>query len=329
MPFDYTPLYKSTFEKYVRGGFMDVISKRVPLLGWMRKSGCFAPWSGDGKFIYEEVFTTLYDSMLQALGPYEEINLQPMSGVELVPFHYKELIFPITITEREEKANTGRAQAINLAQSKMKLAQLSMAAAIESMLFGDGTLQGGKVMLGLEAIMPDNNATGSLGGFSRVTDLWLRHNSTTAAATAVPFDNLRAKMANITNSCTWGTQRPELYLTTQTVYEGYETLSFGKYAPTDKAGAADLGFGGDLLYRGKPVVFGDATIVGAGRMYALNSEALKFRVEGLKKSTDSPFTIEGPYNMRPHQKAKVWLISLNGAVTANMFRQLGKLYNIS
>jgi len=327
MPFDYTPLYKSTFEKYIRGGFMDVISKRVPLLGWMRKSGCFAPWSGDGKFIYEEVFTTLYDSMMQALGPYEEINLQPFSGVELVPFHYKELVFPITITEREMKQNAGRAQAIDLAKSKMKLAEMSMAAAMENMLIGDGTAQGGKVLLGLEAIMPDSAATGTLGGFDRSTSTWLRHVSASGAPTSLAFDNLRAKMSNVTDTCTWGTERPNIYITTQDVYEGYETLSFGKYMPTDKKGAADLGFSGDLVFRGKPVVFGD--YVAAGRMYCLNPEALKLRVEGLKKSTDSPFTIEGPYDLRPHQKAKVWLICLNGALTANFFRQLGKIHSIA
>lgn len=327
MPFDFTPLYKSTFEKYIRGGFADCVSKRVPIFNWLRKSEAFAPWSGDGKFIYEEVFTQLYDSQMQALGPYEEINLAPFSGVELVPFQYKELVFPITITEREMKQNSGKAQAINLIKSKTKLAELSMSAALENMLIGDGTAQGGKVMLGLEAIMPDNAAAGTLGGFSRTTNTWLRHNSVSGAPTTLPFDNLRAKMSNITNSSTWGTQRPQIYITTQTVYEGYETLSYGKYMPTDKGGAADLGFQGDLLFRGKPVVFGD--YVAAGRMYALNSEALKLRVEGLKKSSDSPFTIEGPYNMRPHQKALVWLVCLNGALTANMFRQLGKIHSIS
>lgn len=327
MPFDYTPLYKSTFEKYIRGGFADNVSKRVPIFNYMRKGGCFAPWSGDGKFIYEEVFTHLYDSMMQALGPYEEINLAPFSGTELVPFNYKELVFPITITEREMKANKGKAQAIDLIKSKTKLAELSLSAALEQMLIGDGTAQGGKVMLGLEAIMPDNAATGTLGGFARSSNLWIRHNSTTGAKTAIDFDNLRAKMSNITNSCTRGTQRPDIYITTQDVYEGYETLSFGKFMPTDKGAAADLGFQGDLTFRGKPVVFGD--YVAAGRMYCLNSEALKFRVEGIKKSSDSPFQIEGPYNMRPHQKAMVWLVSLSGAVTANMFRQLGKIYSIS
>jgi hypothetical protein len=327
MPFDFTPLFKSTFEKYVRGGFADNVSKRVPIFNWLRKSGAFAPWGGDGKFLYEEVFTQLYDSMMQGLGPYEEINLAPFSGVELVPFQYKELVFPITITEREMKQNTGKAQAIDLIKSKTKLAELSMSAALEQMLIGDGTAQGGKVMLGLEAIAPDNNATGTLGGFSRVTNLWLRHNSTTAAATTLPFDNLRAKMSNITNSCTWGTQRPDIYITTQAVYEGYEGLSYGKFMPTDKGAASDLGFQGDLTFRGKPVVFGD--YVGSGRMYALNAEALKMRVEGIKKSSDSPFTIEGPYNMRPHQKAMVWLITMNGALTANMFRQIGKIYSIS
>lgn len=327
MAFDFTPLFKSTFEKYIRGGFADNVSKRVPFLNWLRKSKAFAPWDGDGKFINEEVFTQLYDSQMQALGPYEEINLAPMSGVELVPFHYKELVFPITITEREMKQNASKSKAIDLMKSKTKLAELSMSAALESMLHLDGSAQSGKVMLGLEAILPDNNATGTLGGFARSSNLWLRHNSASGAKTALPFDNLRAKMSNITNSCTRGTQRPELYLTTQDVYEGYESLSFGKYTPTDKSGAADLGFMGDLVFRGKPVVFGD--YVSAGRMYVLNSEAMKLRVEGLKKAEDSPFMIEGPYNMRPHQKAMVWLISMNGALTCNFFRLQGKIYGIN
>jgi hypothetical protein len=64
-------------------------------------------------------------------------------------------------------------------------------------------------------------------------------------------------------------------------------------------------------------------------MYCLNSESLKVRVKGLKSSQDSPFTIEGPFNMMPHQKAFVWILSIAGALTANYFRSLGKIHSIS
>lgn len=326
MAFDLLPLYNSTFEKYARGGFVDNVSARVPLFNWLRKSGAFDMWDGAGKWIQEEVLTTLPD-YLQALGPYEQINLKPASGMEVVPFHPKEIVFPITITHREMEANKGKQQAISLIKSKIKQAELAFAEGLETMLFGDGTAQSGKVMLGLEAIMPDTNTAGSLGGFARSTNTWLRCPVVDGAKYSLAFDNLRAKMTNIKNTCTRGVVKPDIYITTQTVYEGYESLAFGKYTPTDKSGAIDLGFSGDLVFGGKPVVFGDK--IGAGRMYALSKDCLKFRVKGLKKSDDSPFTIEGPFNMMPHQKAYVWVMTLEGALTANMFRQLGKIKSIS
>lgn len=326
MAFDLLPLFNSTFEKFVRGGFVDNVSDRVPLFNWLRQSDAFEHWDGKGKYIIEPVLAELPE-YLQALGPYEQINLQPASGLEDVPFHYKEIVFPITITHREMKNNAGKQQAISLLKSKTKQAELAFATGIDKMLLGDGTGQGGKEMLGLEAIIPDDNTTGSLGGFDRSTNTWIRCPVVDGSQSSIAFDNLRAKMSNIKNTCTRGNVRPDLYLTNQTVYEGYETLAFGKYTPTDKKGAVDLGFSGDLVFAGKPVVFGDN--ISSNVMYALSKDALKLRVEGLKSSKDSPFMIEGPFDMMPNQKAYVWILSLNGALTANMFRQLGKIKSIS
>lgn len=326
MAFDLLPLFNSTFEKFLRGGFVDNVSSRVPLFNWLRKSGAMEGWDGTGKYMYEEVMTELPD-YLQALGEYEQINLKPASGMENVRFNPKEIVFPITITFREMDANKGKQQAVNLIKSKMKQAELAFAEGIESMLFGDGTDQSGRVMLGLEAIMPDTNTAGSLGGFDRSTNNWIRCPSVSGAKTSLPFDNLRAKMTNIKNTCTRGSIKPDIYITDQIVYEGYESIAYGKYTPTDKSGAADLGFSGDLVFAGKPVVFADKIV--AGRMYALSKDCLKLRVRGLKKSDESPFTIEGPFNMMPHQRAYAWVITITGALTANMFRQLGKLYSIS
>lgn len=326
MAFDLLPLYNSTFEKFVRGGFVDNVSARVPLFDWLRKSDAFEYWDGAGKYIIEPVISDT-PGKVQALSPYEQINLSPVSGLQDVPFHYKELVLPIVISDREMKNNSGKQQAISLIKTKTKQAIITAADSIEEMLFGDGTGQGGKELLGLEAIMPDDNTAGSLGGFSRTTHTWIRCPVVDGSSSSVAFDNLRAKMSNIKNTCTRGTLKPDIYLTTQTVYEGYESLAYGKYTPTDKKGATDLGFDGDLIFAGKPVRFGD--YVGSGRMYALSKDALKLRVEGLKSSKDSPFIIDGPYPMKPYQKATTWLIMLNGALTANMFRQLGKIKSIS
>ena len=319
-------LYNSTFEKYVRGEFMDNVSKRVPFFNWLRKSKAMAPWNGNGKYVEEPVLTKIPD-MMQALDPYEQINLRPVDGEELVKFNLKELVYPITITFREMKANKGREQAIDLLKTKMKQAQLAFANAMSLMLLGDGTAQNGKVMLGLEAILPDDNTAGSLGGHDRATNTWLRCPTVTGAKSATAFDNLIAKMRNIKNTCSYGSMVPDIYITTQDVFEGYEALMYGKFMPTTKDESKDLGFGNSLSYAGKPVVFGDN--IKAGSMYALSSESLKLRVEGIKSSSDSPFKLEGPFNLMPNQKAYVWLLSVAGALTCNMFRQSGKIKNIS
>jgi len=312
MAYSSLDLTNATIAKWVRGGFIDNISARVPLFNWLRTKGCFEYWDGSGRYINEPVINVLTANNTQALDPYEEISMAPKVNTQLVPFTRKVLVFPVVVSYEELDANQGREKIIDLVKTKMTAAELSFASDLETMLFGDGTGQSGKEMLGLSAVIPNTSNRCPTGS---------------GAQTAQAFDNLRAKMSNLTNTLTYGTVRPELYITDQTVYEGYETLCYGKYMPTDKSSAIDLGFSGDLVFRGKPVVFGDK--VTASKMYFLNSTALKFRVKGLKSKMDSPFTVSGPYDLMPYQRAKAWVIEVAGALTCNMFRQLGALYSIS
>ncbi len=327
MAFSTLEITNTTIAKWARGKMVDNISARVPLFGWLRKKKCFAYWDGAGTLINEPCIMALPNS-IQALDPYEEITLSPAEGTRIVPFTRKQLVTPVTITTNEMDQNSGREKIIDLLKTKTQVAELSFASGMETMLFADGTAQGGKVMLGLGAIIPTTSASGTFGGFDRsvAANAWIRCPTVSGAATSIAFDNLRAKMANLSNTCTYGTSSPDIYITTQTVYEGYEGLYFGKYLPMSKE-AVDLGFMGGMTYRGQPVVFSDSTP--SGEMYVLNSEALKFRVKGLKSSEESPFEVQGSFDMRPNQLAYSWLLLLEGALTVNMFRQIGKIYSIS
>ena len=327
MAYSTLELTNSTIAKWARGKFIDNISKRVPFFNFLRKKKAFAYWDGAGTLINEEALMELPGS-IQALGPYEEITLVPQESTRIVPFTAKELVQPITITIKEMDQNSGREKMIDMLKTKTKAAELSFAASLESMLFSDGTAQGGKVLLGLGALIPSTSASGTLGGFDRSdsANAWIRCPTVSGAKTSIDFDNLRSSLANLSNTCTYGTSSPDIYITHQTVYEGYEGLYFGKWMPESRE-ALDLGFKGGMTYRGQPVVFGD--YVSAGEMFVLNSEALKLRVKGLKNSEDSPFEIQGSYDMRPHQKAYAWLLCLDGALTMNMFRQCGKIYGIN
>jgi hypothetical protein len=328
--FNNQDLINSTIAKWVRDGqFVDNISYRVPLFNWMRKGKAFKFWDGAGTKIYEPVIKTLQTGNTQSMDPYEQLVLTPSNNTELVPFSRKVIRFPVVISNEEMEQNSGREKIIDLVKNKMKVAEISLATDLETMLFADGTGNGGKDLLGLAAIIPTTSNAGTFAGFDRsvAANAWIKCPTATGAKTATAFDNLRKKMSNLTNTLTYGTVRPTLYMTDQATYEGYEDLCYGKYLPTDKSGAVDLGFSGDLVFRGQPVVFADK--IAAGDMYLLNADSLAMRIKGLKAADASPFTVMGPYDLMPWQAAKAWVIEISGALTVNMFRQIGKLYSCS
>lgn len=326
MAFNNLNVINATFQKVARGEFADNVSKRTPFLKWLQTSGCLKYWDGAGKYVHEPVFKTLRSGMTQSMDPYDTLNIVPDTNTDNVSFNRKVIRHQIVLAHEEVEQCNGQEKIIDLVKTKMKEAEMAFANDLDNMFFGDGTGSSGKDMLGLLAFIPDTQTSGTLGGFSRATNTWLQSPSISGAKSVQAFDNLRAKMSNLTNTLTYGTSKPDIYITDQTVYEGYETLSYGKWMPTSKE-AYDLGFSGDLTFRGKPVVWGDN--VQASVMYALNKEALALRVKGLKSSKDSPFEISKQYDLAPRQMVYVWVLSISGAMTCNMFRTIGKLKSIS
>jgi len=327
MAFNNIDVINSTFQKVVRSGkFIDNVSKRTPFLAWLRKSGCFAYWDGSGKYIHEPVLKTLRTGKSQSMDPFDVLSIVPDENTENVPFNRKVVRHPIVLSHEQIEQNMNQEKIIDLVEQKISEAHIYFANDLDIMFFADGTGSSGKDFLGLGALIPDTQTSGTLGGFARSTNAWLQSPSASGAKTTQAFDNLRKKMSTMKNTLTYGTQGPTIYITDQTTYEGYEDLSYGKWMPTSKE-AYDLGFSGGLTFAGKPVVFGDN--VTAGNMFALNPESLKLRVKGMKAGDKNPFEISQKFDMAPRQFVNVWVLSLVGALTCNYFRQIGKLHSCS
>lgn len=327
MAFNNIDVINSTFQKVVRSGkFIDNVGKRTPFLNWLRTSGCFAFWGGEGKYIHEPVLKTLRTGKSQSMDPYDVLNIVPDENTENVPFNRKTVRHPIVLAHEQVEQNMGEEKIIDLVEQKMTEATIYFANDLDVMFFGDGTGSSGKDFLGLGALIPDTQTSGTLGGFARSTNSWLQSPSISGAKTAQAFDNLRKKMSNLKNTLSRGTMVPSIYITDQATYEGYEDLSYGKWMPTSKE-AYDLGFSGGLTFAGKPVVFGDN--VTAGNMFALNPDSLKLRVKGLKSGEKNPFQVSQKFDMAPKQFVYVWVLHISGALTCNYFRQMGKLYGCS
>lgn len=322
-------LISSTLDKYVESKFLDNISGRNAFLGWLKAKGRIRQWDGQGVYILEPALSSIDKTKVQAIEGYDEVDLKPEEGMKNFQFTPKRIANSILISHDEFEANQGEQQAINLLESKAEQAELEIGEVFNEWLLSDGTAEGGKVVLGLKAIIPADPTTGTIAGIDRSTNTWARTKTDTGAKTTNAFDNLRSKMNSMTNTLTRGGVFPELYLTTQTVYEGYESLFYDKVMLTDND-TVNLGFAGGVKFKRGVVVFEDDGVIDSGMMYFINSKALRLRCIHKNGSIFAPSKMvdlidQGGLKMFAYGKLITW----RGALTFNMPRTLGCLHSIT
>jgi hypothetical protein len=151
---------------------------------------------------------------------------------------------------------------------------------ISRAMYANGTGNGGKDLHGLQLLVPDNPAIGTVGQINAATFTFWRSQQALGTMTATPFDNLRARMRTMYNTCSFGIsgEHPQTLVTTQTVFEGYESLLVANERNVSKRGEhADAGYKNEVLkFKGANISYDpDAP---AGRMYFLNPKFLKLWV---------------------------------------------------
>lgn len=125
---------------------------------------------------------------------------------------------------------------------------------IGTLFYSDGTGNGGKDFLGLGAIVDDGTSVATYGEQSRSTYTTLKA-TVTASGGALTL----AKMSTLYNACSAGSQKPSLGLTTEAVFNLYESLlqpqeRIAKDVSTMKGGmTGGTGFTG-LFFKGFPVL---------------------------------------------------------------------------
>ena len=126
-------------------------------------------------------------------------------------------------------------------------------------------------------------------------------------------------MTTMFNTLTIGRVAPDLLLTTQSIYEAYETsLVAQKRFQSDSV--ADVGFQ-NLTFKGRPIVFDRDCPTGL--MYFLNSKYIKWVVHSDADFAPTEF-------VRPeNQDASVSLVLLQANTTISNRRRLGVINTIT
>lgn len=254
-------LVATTLDNYISNTLADNVSSQIALYSWLLQKDRVT--EDGGASIREPLMYALNDTVGSYDG-YDTIDLTPQTGIGYAEYPWKSVAGSVTISFEDEYKNAGSSQVLSLLQAKIDQLELSFTEYFAQTFFGAGTGNGGKDMLGLQALIA---ASGTVGGIDSGTETWWRSVVDSNLNIATNINELNT----LFNSVIRGTDRPDFEITTQAGFEKYESLASPniRFQSTQ---LAELGFDA-LAHKNAELVFD--FYCPSGNWFVLNSKHLK------------------------------------------------------
>lgn len=249
--------------------------------------------STQGRKIHEDggvdiVVPLMYglNSTVKSYSGYGILDTTPQQGMTSAKYPWKQVAGSISISRLEERQNSGKQRLINLLQAKVKQSEISMRNALNLMFYGDGTGNFNQDIFGLQLLVENGAAWGTVGGIDRsdAQNTWWRNQwigtvGSFSAAEGGSFKGLN-RMRTLYNNCSRGNEHPDFAVTTQAVFEAFEATQVPNQRFVDSR-VADVAF---ELLKFKGLILGfDSQInpggAAADPLYMLNSAYLNWTVD--------------------------------------------------
>jgi len=223
-----------------------------------------------GRVVMEEGGTSIVEPLVYAANDtagsysgYDAIDLTPQEGISAANYNWKQMAASIAISGIEEAQNRGTEAIIKLLNAKIMQTEESIKESLNDMLYANSVGNGGKDFQGLGFII---DASNTVGGIDPTTNSWwASYEENTATALT------QLQMATAYNTASKGSDVPDMIVTTQTLFEKYESLLTAQVRYQDVT-KANSGFQ-NLMFKQTPVVF-DVSCT-SGNMFFMNSKYLK------------------------------------------------------
>ena len=263
---NFNALLSTTLQNY-QPTLVDNIFKDLVLLNHLNERGRVQVEEG-GTSIVEPLMYAVNNTVASYAG-YDTIDLTPQDGISAAEYQWKQMAASIAISGIEEAKNRGTEAIIKLLNAKIQQSEMSLKSSLNSMLYSDGTGNGGKDFNGLGNIVGTQN--NSVGGIDSTTNTWWNPTQATNMAATLSLVN----MADVYNRASKGSDVADLIVTNNSLYEKYESLLTPNVRYQDVA-KANAGFQ-NLMFKQTPMVFdlALATDASAAPMYFLNTKYLK------------------------------------------------------
>lgn len=291
----------------------DNVTKNNAVLSRLEKRGR-KPFSG-GRLIYQE----LSFSENANAGWYSGYDLLPVSAQDVISaaqYDIKQAACPVTISGLEQLQNAGKEQMIDLIESRISVAEATMANLISGGLYSDGTASGGKQIDGLGAAVSATPTVGTYGGITPGTwTFWRNAVSTPATLTLASMNVLWANLNR-------GMDRPDLIMVDSVNWATYVGLLQANQRFTGTSEEAGAGF--------PSVKFMDADVVLDGGIggfcplrtaFFLNTKYIHYRPHSAREFV--PLSPNRRYAI--NQDAEVQILAWAGNMTTSNRGLQGRL----
>ena len=224
------------------GEIADNVTSNNALLMRLKQRGNIKTFSG-GSSIYQELSFASNGNAGWYAG-YEALPIAAQDVVSSAEYTIKQAACPVTISGLEQLQNAGKERIIDLIDSRMEVAESSMANLIASGLYSDGSAAGGKQIDGLLQQVSTTPAVGSPGSINRATWLFWRNQyfrCTTTGGAAMSAANVQTYFNRMWSSLVRGSDRPDLIMVDNMTWSFYmaSLQAIQRFTGTD---TAKLGF---------------------------------------------------------------------------------------
>jgi hypothetical protein len=145
----------------------DNVTRNNALLSRLQQRGNIKPFGGGSSILQELSFAENGNAAFYS--GYDQLPIAAQDVISAAEFSIKQLACPVVMSGLEMLQNSGREAFIDLLESRINVAEATMANRLAQSIYSDGTGSGGKEITGLNAAVPSNPATGVYGGIDRAT----------------------------------------------------------------------------------------------------------------------------------------------------------------
>jgi len=313
---NYSDILSTTIENRSKK-IADNVTNNNAVLAQLKKKGRIKTFSGGHKIVQELSFAENVNG-----GFYSGYDILPVGAADVISaaeYSIKQAAVPVIISGLEELQNAGKEQMIDLMESRLQVAESTMANIISASLYSDGTGAGGKELDGLDAALPIDPTASPYGGIDG--------NAFAFWQNAV-IDTTSAELANIQShfNAIWallvrGADRPDLIMADATVWKAYidSLQSVQRFSNTNTADAgfmsvkymdADVVLDGGLYFP-SDVSGGDGAP--AGTAFFLNTDYIHYRPHANRNMT----SLSPNRRYSTNQDASVSILAFAGNLTCS------------